>query len=265
MSSLKDDILAATEYPDVEKLRVLLHTSDLTGLQASGLSLEDILAAAALCNDDHVVQSCLEAGAQVTEQVELKALQGGELEVYRLLVPAGLNVNRDFDHLGAPLTEAVMAKDVKWITFLLENGANPNVGSCVGRDSLMLALDNKLPLDVIKLLVRYGAEFPRKGLLPLAAINGDVDTVDFLLENGAGTDERIEDLSPGPGITGSALQLSAERGHLDVVKLLLLRGADPGLVGSKGETAADRAALAGQESAVSMIESWRLRSSEDSV
>jgi hypothetical protein len=50
MSSLKDDVLAATEYPDVEKLSVLLHTSDLKGLQASGLSLEDILAAAALCN-----------------------------------------------------------------------------------------------------------------------------------------------------------------------------------------------------------------------
>jgi ankyrin repeat protein len=157
-----------------------------------------------------------------------------------------------------------MAKDVKWITFLLENGANPNVGGFLG-DSLMLALDNKLPLDVIKLLNRYGVEFPRKGLLPLAAINDDVDTVDFLLENGTGTDERIEDLSPVPGITGSALQLSAERGYLDVVKLLLLPGADPGLVDSKGQTAADRAALAGQECAVSMIETWRLRSGEDSV
>jgi ankyrin repeat protein len=255
---LKHDVLAGTEYPYDKDLPALLHTSDLTGLVASGLSLEDILAAATLSNDHDIVRSCLEAGAQVTDAVQLKAQQGAELEVCRLLAPAGLDVNRDFDHIGSPITEAVISKDVERITFLLENGANPNIGSCLGRDSLMLALVDNLPLDVIKLLIGHGAEFPRKGLLPLAAMHGDVEVVDFLLENGAGPDEKIEeDICAAPGLTGSARHLSAERGYLDVVKLLLLRGADAGLVDSKGKTSTDRAALAGQARALSIIENWQ--------
>jgi hypothetical protein len=74
MSSLRDDILGATEHPDAEKLRDLLHSTSLTGLTASGLSLEDILAAPALCNDYDVGRSCLAAGVQVTERVALRAL-----------------------------------------------------------------------------------------------------------------------------------------------------------------------------------------------
>lgn len=258
MSSLKHDILAGTEYPYDKDLHALLHTSDLAGLVASGLSLEDILAAATLSNDHDIVRSCLEAGAQVTDQVQFKAQQGAELEVYRLLVPAGLDVNRNFGHIGSPMINAVIAKDLERITFLLENGANPNIGSSLGRDSLVLALLDNLPLDAIKLLIRYGAEFPRKGLLPLAAMHDNVDVVDFLLENGAGLDDKIEeDICAAPGFTGSALHLSAERGYLDIVKLLLLRGADAGLVDSKGKTAADRAALAGQACALSIIENWQ--------
>jgi hypothetical protein len=167
MSPLKDDILAGMEYPYDQNLRDLLHTSDLTGLTASGLSLEDILAAAAFCNDPDIVRSCLEAGARVTAHVESKAHQGGEREVYRLLVPAGLDVNRHFGHGGGLLTEAVMAEDVEWTIFLLKSGANPNIGAIIGKDSLELALEHKLPLNIIKLLISYDAEFPRKGLSAL--------------------------------------------------------------------------------------------------
>jgi ankyrin repeat protein len=85
-------------------------------------------------------------------------------------------------------------------------------------------------------------------------MNGDVDIVDFLLENGATLDAKFEDLFRAQDWTGSALHLPAEQGHMDVVKLLFLRGADVGLVDSKGKTAADRARLAGQECALAVIE-----------
>jgi ankyrin repeat protein len=265
MSSLKHDILAATEYPYDEKLRDLLHTTDLAGLTASGLSLEEILTAATLWIACDVVRSCLEAGAQVTDRVRNKTHNAATLEVYRLLVPTDLDVNRHFSHAGGPLTEAIFNKDVECITFLLESGADPSISAICGRDALELAVDNKSPLDVIKLLFRHGAKVRRKGLLPLAAMNGDVEVVDFLLENGGTLDGKFEDLYRTVGWTGSALHFSAERGHLDVVKLLLLRGTEVGLVDSKGKPVADRAQLARQEQAMVILDNWPLRSGEDRI
>jgi hypothetical protein len=61
----------------------------------------------------------------VTDRVAGKAHQAATLETYRLLVPTGLDVIRHFSHAGGPLTEAVFSKDVEWITFLLESGADP--------------------------------------------------------------------------------------------------------------------------------------------
>lgn len=199
----------------------------------------------------------------MTDRVRNKALKAATLEVYRLLVPADLDVNRHFSHAGGPLTEAVFNKDVECIAFLLESGAEPNTSAVCGRDALELAVNNKSPLDVIKLLFRHGAQVRGKGLLPLAAMTSGVEVVDFLLENGGTLDGKFEDLYQTVGWTGSALHFSAERGHLDVVKLLLLRSAEVRLVDPKGKTVADQAQLARQEQAIAIRDNWPLRPGED--
>jgi ankyrin repeat protein len=105
---------------------------------------------------------CLEAGVQVTDRVRNKAHEAVTLEVYRLLVPADVDVNRPFSHARGPLTEAIFNKDVECISFLLESGADPSISAICGRDALELAVDNKSPLDVIKLLFRHSAKVQRK-------------------------------------------------------------------------------------------------------
>lgn len=60
-----------------------------------------------------------------------------------------------------------------------------------------------------------------------AAEAGRVDEVRRLLQNGAGVNEKIDDLG---GL--NALMLAARRGHLEVVKVLLKAGADPNAFGA---------------------------------
>jgi hypothetical protein len=71
---------------------------------------------------------------------------------------------------------------------LLENGAHPNVGAICGRDALELAVDNKFPLDVIKLLVVMAQKSKVEDSYHLRQ---SIEVVDFLLEDGAPLDAKI--------------------------------------------------------------------------
>ncbi|KIX02132.1 uncharacterized protein Z518_08071 [Rhinocladiella mackenziei CBS 650.93] len=130
---------------DIDLLQSLFDNHGVQGLLDSGLSLEEVLAYATLADHAPSIRDCLNAGAKITYEIMENAHIGGGYETYQLLVPAGLDVNH-FGHPGGPLTEAVMAGDVAWITFLLQSGANPDVGPLAGSDALEIAIKEKLPL-----------------------------------------------------------------------------------------------------------------------
>lgn len=82
---------------------------------------------------------------------------------------------------------------------------------------------NVMNYDITALLLRNGATATTK-VVSLASIANDVRTVALLLEHGAEPNADERDIPP--------LYSAAERGHTEVVKLLLGAGADTGYCGN---------------------------------
>lgn len=251
MASSRQEILDAAQRGDGDALQVFFGSD----APPTHTSLEDILTEAARANQPSVVELCLQKGAEVTYEVQQAAHQGGEREVYRLLVPHGLDVNCGFGHAGGPLTEAVQADDLAWVQLLLEHGADPELAPLYGNQAALgVAAANCVSMDIVEALVRGGAATGYKGLLVLAVKAGNVPFVEFILGRGASVDERIEESFFVPRGEGSVLHLAAGLGHVDVVRILVDRGADTSVRDGKGRTALERAVEMGKIDVVKLLE-----------
>ncbi|KAF2668528.1 ankyrin [Microthyrium microscopicum] len=258
MSSSREILLNAAETGDVEKLRDF-GASEPEKLQALGLTIEDLLAAAATTNQTDVVQFCITSGAKITPQVESAASSGTGVEVYEILLPLGLpQLNESLRTSGGVVVRAVSDDDIALLTYLLENGADPDGG---GRfewmPAIAVAIEEGKDLEIIKLLARYGADVKRKGLLAMAANEDRVDVIEYLLESGASINEDVGDCVLLPHDKGSALHVAAAEDHLDVVRTLVEKGADVGLKDSEGKSALDKAKQAGHSVIVDFLEHHR--------
>jgi hypothetical protein len=88
-------------------------------------------------------------------------------------------------------------------------------------------------VNVLAALVQRGADVdadPYRGTpLAWAAMNGHPETVAWLLDHGASVDGRSTFGGPGHGLALTALHLAAQCGNASMARLLLDRGADPGI------------------------------------
>jgi ankyrin repeat protein len=121
--------------------------------------------------------------------------------------------------------------------------------------AIAVAIEEGKDLEIIKLLVKYGADVKRKGLLAIAANEGRVDVVEYLLEQGVDLDEDVGACVLLPHDKGSALHVAAAEGKIDVVKVLVKRGAMVGLNDEDGRTALDKARIAGHSHVIAFLES----------
>jgi ankyrin repeat protein/L-ascorbate metabolism protein UlaG (beta-lactamase superfamily) len=132
------------------------------------------------------------------------AARRGDVEVLKQLVAAGLSLNCGPDQWGAtPLAGAAQRGQIDVMTFLLDNGANPN-------------------------------EVPPDGQSPLmnAAGAGKRDAVRLLLDKGADPNYRLNEFT--------ALMASFWRPDPEVVRMLLAAGADVKLAGATGSNTLHR-------------------------
>jgi ankyrin repeat protein len=123
---------------------------------------------------------------------------------------------------GNDLLDAVRRDDTRTIRTLLQAKADPNT-----RDELQVpVLMHAAALSSVALartLLDAGADVngaTRQGATALMWATGDMVKVQLLLDRGAAVNARMQD-----GTT--ALVTAARRGKLDVMRLLLTRGADP--------------------------------------
>ncbi len=128
------------------------------------------------------------------------------------------------------LALAVRADDIGAAESLLARGAEPNARNAAGRTPLFYARS----ASMTGLLARYGSNLNAVdplGRTPLVAASrsGNAAVVQALLADGA-------DPRAAPD-AHSALEWGAERGHVEVVRLLLRASAGPGAEGQHAESA----------------------------
>lgn len=221
------------------------------------------------------------------------AVREGRFEAVRALIAAGANVTKASVDGSSPLLVAVQNGHYDVASFLLDHGANPNEANLKGWTPLYLAVANRnalttaVPpprqdgvLDFIKLLLDRGAGpnvrikvhtevhqantslwLKEEGATPLlrAALCGDLTVVRLLLAHAADpfitAADQTSPLMAASGV-GWAEGFTFERSEdetVELVKLLLDRGADVKQANEDGITALHGAAYKGANKVVQLL------------
>lgn len=223
----------------------------------------------------------------------LFAVRQGALDAVHVLVAAGANVHQTSVDGSSPLLVAVQNGHYEIALFLLDHGANPNQANLKGWAPLYLAVANRnalttaIPppgtegvLDFIKVLLDRGADpnhriqartevhqanrsvwLEEEGSTPLlrAALCGDLTVVRILLAHGADplipTFDHTTPLMVASGVgwaEGFTFEYSEDE-TLELLKLLLDKGAGVNEANDHGTTALHGAAHKGANKAVQLL------------
>jgi ankyrin repeat protein len=159
-------------------------------------------------------------GGQLTPLVY--AVRGNDLETVKVLLDAGADVNQTTGYGWSPLLVATQNRYYGLGKYLLDRGANPNLGNKGDWVPLYLATDNRN--------IESGDYPVRKG---------DMDHLDFitlLLDKGANVNARVKDSTETRTVFtnqwldengATAFLRASQSGDIELMKLLLARGADP--------------------------------------
>lgn len=184
----------------------------------------------------------------------MDAAERGDVGVIAELLESGIDVDVGNEIGTTALMKAVVHGHVPLIKFLLARGASLTPVNGCGDTALSLALvrsrrwdavwrvtePDRIPLD---LLVAAGAEL---GLREAVMLN-DVDLARIRLDEGA-------DPNTGEGThDGPLLMIAAKLGHLDVVELLLDRGANLEATDDLGRRALQGAAFHGRTEVAGLL------------
>jgi ankyrin len=150
------------------------------------------------------------------------AARANDIESVKVLLAAGADVNEVSGYGWSPLLVATQNRYYKLGAYLLERGADPNLAHKGGWVPLYLATDNRN--------IENGDYPVRKG---------DMDHLDFiklLLDKGADVNARVKDSTETRTVFtnqwldengATAFLRASQSGDIELMKLLLSRGADP--------------------------------------
>ena len=150
------------------------------------------------------------------------AARTGSIEAARVLLDAGADVNQTTRYGWSPLLAATQNQNYQMGKFLIERGASVNLANKGGWTPLYLATDNR---NI------EGGDYPTR--------TADLDSlayITYLLDKGADVNARITESTETRTVFtnqwlneegATAFLRAAQSGDLQLLKLLVARGADP--------------------------------------
>jgi ankyrin repeat protein len=150
------------------------------------------------------------------------AARTGSIDAARVLLEGGADVNQTTRYGWSPLLAATQNQNYQMAKFLIEHGANVNLANKGGWTPLYLAVDNR---NI------EGGDYPTR--------TADMDSlayITYLLDKGADVNARITESTETRTVFtnqwlnengATAFLRAAQSGDLELLKLLVARGADP--------------------------------------
>lgn len=163
-----------------------------------------------------------------------RAAANENLPTVRVLLDAGADLDATNSNGTTALYIAAQLGFVKVVDTLLSQGADPNVLSTWGSTALTVAVDNGKE-QISESLIEGGAstgiitEASQQSILWTAALNGNLEVVRMLLMQGA-------EINHTDTSGATPLYAAAANGHVDVVELLLAEVAGPDIARQDGNT-----------------------------
>lgn len=205
-----------------------------------------------------IVKLLLQYGAQVDEPAPGRRrgltplLLASSGAVKRYLIEQGADVNRAGPASGfTALHGAASSGDVELIELLLKKGARINVASEIRQVPLESALIGR-KTDAAALLIEKGADISGErgaSALALAARYGHTEIVSKLIERGVSVQQREPHTTSG----WTPLHWAARNRHTDIVKLLIAKGSHVNALSNNNETPILAAAWWGNTDIVGLL------------
>ena len=142
------------------------------------------------------------------------------MEMVKILVENGININKKDRHGWSPFLRAVGGENFEIVKYLVDNGADVNDSDSYRRSALMYACSGR-NFEIIKYLVENGANVNHRmrmgwseGPLTSAAGSGNIQIVKYLVSKGAKLERGV-------------LEYAVRSGNLKLVKYLVSKGLSP--------------------------------------
>ena len=158
-------------------------------------------------------------------------------ETCKVLFGHGLDINQPVEYYGDILQCAVEDDNLDWVTFCLENDADPTSIEAYNEHHILAIAATYASIEICKLLIVWGAKIRCSSALTIASSSGKADLVTLLLKNAADANEMgVASIDENPeDLEGTALHL-IEKGRKDILQILLDHGADVNQKDRRGKT-----------------------------
>jgi ankyrin repeat protein len=192
----------------------------------------------------------------------LAGIRQKDIEAVRRIVADGIDLNpiSGLHDVNKPLAYAAAYGNLEIVKLLIKAGADLN-GQVAYGDVALIKADEHGNVEILEYLIEQGADvnLPNLyGMTPFIGLcgSGRLNLVQFAATHGADVNSSYRaKVGEGAGMKNfSPLETAAFRGRLDVVKLLLSLGADPRTKDYKGRSPIELAKSKGHEDVAKLLQ-----------